>query len=66
MLNPINLISKIFKSSNQKELDKIANYVAKINDLETQVSKLRNDEFPKKTQELKEKVNFCLLNFLII
>ncbi len=66
MLNPINLISKIFKSSNQKELDKIANYVAKINDLETQVSKLRNDEFPKKTQELKEKVNngVSLINIL--
>ena len=56
MLNPLNLISKIFKSSNQKELDKLANFVAKINTLEEQTSKFNSDEFPKKTAELKKKL----------
>ena len=37
MLNPLNFISKIFKSSNQKELDKLAKFVDKINALEEQI-----------------------------
>ena len=40
MLNPLKLISKIFKSPNQKELSKLAGFVDKINDLEDQASKL--------------------------
>ena len=48
MLNPLNLISKIFKSSNQKELGKLAKVVDKINALEDQSSKLEDSEFPKK------------------
>ena len=56
MLNPLNLISKIFKSSNQKELSKLAKFVDKINALEVQVSKLEDSEFPKKTKELKQKL----------
>ena len=55
MLNPLNLISKIFKSSNEKELSKLAKPVNKINALEDQSSKLGDGEFPKKTQELKQK-----------
>ena len=34
MFNPLNLISKFIKSSNQKELDRIGKIVAKINSLE--------------------------------
>ena len=34
MLNPLNLITKFIKSSNQRELDKINKIVKKINDLE--------------------------------
>ena len=49
------LISKIFKSSNQKELGKLAKVVDKINALEDQSSKLEDSEFPKKTEELKQK-----------
>ena len=56
MLNPLNLISKIFKSTNQKELGKLAGFVDKINALEDQVSKLKDSEFPKKTEELKQKI----------
>ncbi len=56
MLNPFNLISKIFKSSNQKKLDNLAKVVARINDLEKKVVNLKDNEFPKKTIELKHKL----------
>ncbi len=56
MLNPLNLISKIFKSSNKKELDKLAKIVDKINELEKEITILKDEEFPKKTKELKQKL----------
>ena len=56
MLNPLNLISKIFKSSNQKELDKLGGIVEKINVLEEKFSQLENIDFPKKTDEFKNKL----------
>jgi preprotein translocase subunit SecA len=34
MLNPLNFISKFIKSSNQKELDRIAKIVEKVNSFE--------------------------------
>ena len=34
MLNPLNFFSKFIKSSNQKELDRIAKIVAKVNSFE--------------------------------
>jgi len=49
MLNPLNLISRFIKSSNQKELDKIQKIVEKINTLENEMSKLEDLDFPKKT-----------------
>ena len=55
MLNPINLISKIFKSSNQKELNNLAKIVAKINLLEEETAKLDDDDFINKTLEFREK-----------
>ncbi len=54
MLKTLNIFSKIFKSSNQKQLDKLAVLVAKINSYEKAVSKLDDNEFPKKTLELKQ------------
>ena len=54
MLNPLTLISKIFKSSNQKELDKLAKILNKINKFEDSFSKLEDSEFSKKTLVLKE------------
>ena len=66
MLNPLNLISKIFKSSNEKELGKLAKLVDKINTFENQSSKLEDGEFPKKTEELKQKYkNGAKLNDLL-
>ena len=56
MLNPISFISKIFKTSNQNEIDKIQNLLKKINQLESNISVLKDEDFPKKTQELKLKL----------
>ena len=56
MLNPINFISKFIKSSNQRELDRIAKIVKKINSLEEATKILDDSEFPKKTLEFKEKI----------
>ena len=56
MLNPLSFFSKIIKSSNQKELDKISKIVTKINSLEETVKNLRDEEFPKKTEQFKERI----------
>ena len=57
MLNPLSFISKIFKSNNQKEIEKIQHLLKKVNDLEKEISSLENREFPKKTADLKLKLN---------
>ena len=57
MLNPLKFISKLIKSSNQKELDRIGKIVQKINSLEESTRKLKDSDFPNKTKELKEKLN---------
>ena len=56
MFNPLNFLSKIIKSSNQKELDKLKKTVKKINDLEEEVIKLDDQSFPLKTKELIDQV----------
>ena len=56
MFNPLNLISKFIKSSNQKELDRIGKIVAKINSLEIDFKNLNDADFPKKTDEYKESI----------
>ena len=60
MINPLNLISKFIKSGNQKELDKLQKIVTKVNNNEKWASELKNDEFPKKTEELKIKIKQSL------
>ena len=57
MLNPLNFLSKFIKSSNQKELDRIAKIVEKVNSYEAIIKEITDDEFPKKTLELKKKLN---------
>ena len=57
MLNPISFISKFIKSSNQRELDRISKIVKKVNSLENDIKNLNDTDFPKKTLELKEKIN---------
>ncbi len=56
MFNPLNLISKLIKSSNQKELDRIGKIVEKINLLEKKIENLADIDFPKKTQEFKDQL----------
>tara|TARA_B100001123_G_scaffold354535_1_gene407034 strand:+ start:59 stop:2584 length:2526 start_codon:yes stop_codon:yes gene_type:complete len=56
MFNPLNLISKIIKGSNQKELDRIQKIVKNINLLEKNVEKLNDEDFPKKTNEFIEEI----------
>ncbi len=56
MINPLNLISKLIKSSNQKELDRLQKIVNKINSLEESTKNLKDSEFPEKTKKLKEKL----------
>ena len=56
MLNPLSFISKIFKSSNQNAIDEIQNLLKKVNSLEKEISNLNDEDFPKKTDELKSKL----------
>ena len=56
MINPVKFISKFFKSSNQKELDRIQKIVEKVNKLEEGIAKLKDEDFPKKTEEFKNKL----------
>ena len=56
MFNPLKFISKFVKSGNQKELDRIDKIVNQINLLEENIKKVRDEEFPEKTIELREKV----------
>ncbi|MDC3372710.1 preprotein translocase subunit SecA [Candidatus Pelagibacter sp.] len=56
MFNPLNLITKFIKSSNQKELDRIGKIVKTINSLEDELKKFDDLDFPKKTQEFKEQI----------
>ena len=62
MFNPLNLISKFIKSSNQKELDRIEKIVKNINSLENKFEKLNDLEFPIKTQF----TICCICNITII
>ena len=56
MLNPLNFLSKLIKSSNQKELDRILKIVEKVNAFENIIKDIPQGDFPKKTLELKEKL----------
>ena len=66
MFNPLNLISKFIKSSNQKELDRIGKIVNRVNLLEDNFKNLDDLDFPKKHLITKSKLrmeklwmNFC-------
>ena len=56
MLNPLSFFSKIIKSSNQRELDKISKIVSKINSLEESVKDLKDEDFPEKTDKFKKRI----------
>ncbi len=46
--------SKIFKSSNQQELDKIQNLISAINDKETEIKSLKESDFKERTANFKK------------
>ena len=56
MLNPLNLLSKIIKSPNQREIERLKKIVSKVNNLEQNYKTLKNDEFHQKTNQLKERL----------
>ena len=56
MFKPLSFISNIFKSSNHKELERIGKIVKNINLLEDKIKNLDDSDFPKKTQNLKDKL----------
>ena len=56
MFNPLNLFSKLIKSGNQNELNRIQKIIKEINLLEKDIEKLEDSEFPKKTNELMEEL----------
>jgi preprotein translocase subunit SecA len=51
----LNFITKIF-DSNEKEISKLLPVVAEINNLEPKIKKLKDSDFPKKTEELKKSI----------
>ena len=57
MFNPLNLISKIIKSPNQKELDRLGKIVSKINELEPKFANIDDKDFVIKTEEFKERLS---------
>ena len=56
MLNPLNLLSKIFKSSNQKEIERINKIVNKINDYENIVSNYTEKQFKERSSFFQNKL----------
>ena len=56
MLNPLKIFSKFIKSHNQKQLDKLQMILDKVNNFESEISKINDADFPQKTSDLKEKL----------
>ena len=56
MLNITGIIGKFIKNSSQRELDKLKSTVQKINDWESQLKDVSDENFPAKTAEFKSKI----------
>jgi len=52
----LSFITKLF-DSNDKEINKLLPIVAEVNSLEPKMKKLKDEDFPKKTAELKKRVS---------
>ena len=57
MLNFSSIIGKFIKISSQRELSQIKSTVKKINDLETEIKAIPDQNFATRSMELKEKFN---------
>ena len=58
--------SKIFKSSNQQELDKIQNIILAINDKEGEIRSLNESDIKEKTANLKKMFKMVPLKLTIL
>ncbi len=56
MIPGLNILKKIFKTSNERKLVEIRPLVEKINSLETEIQKLSDQELKNKTQEFKKRI----------
>jgi preprotein translocase subunit SecA len=56
MIPGLNILKKIFKTSNERKLVEIQPLVQKINSLEPEVQKLSDEELKNKTQEFKKRI----------
>jgi preprotein translocase subunit SecA len=56
MIPGFNILKKIFKTSNERQLIEIQPLVQKINSLEPQIQKLSDQELKDKTQEFKKRI----------
>ena len=56
MLNPLNFIRKFIKSTNEKELIRLNKVLDQVNSHEEKAINLKDEDFPKKTLELKDKI----------
>ena len=52
--------SKIFKSSNQQELDRIQNIILAINSKEKEIKSFTESDFKEKTANFKKKLKMAL------
>ena len=57
MLNPLNLFTKLIRSNNQKELDKIEKIVKKVNSHESKIVEFSNEMFKDKTEKFIKQLN---------
>ena len=56
MLNLFKQITKVLKSNNEKEINRLEKIVKSINNLENETKKIPNEQFPSKTLEFKERI----------
>ncbi|MEY3435319.1 MAG: hypothetical protein RLZZ195_815 [Pseudomonadota bacterium] len=56
MIPGLNILKKIFKTSNERKLAEIQPSVQKINSLEPEIQKLSDQELKNKTQEFKKRI----------
>lgn len=56
MIPGLNILKKIFKTSNERKLVEIRPLVEKINSLESEIQKLSDQELKNKTQEFKKRI----------
>jgi len=56
MIPGLNILKKLFKTSNERKLAELKPIVQKINSLETEIQKLSDQELKNKTQEFKKRI----------